>query len=110
MTTLNSIDSNSTQDIRSVFGSSDSTRAEISPWQRHHHSRQSPILDLATVNANLSEANAIQIVEWAAETFGSGLVMSSSFGIQSAVMLHLVTRVIPDIPVIWVDTGYLPPQ
>ncbi|MDY6941351.1 MAG: phosphoadenylyl-sulfate reductase [Cyanobacteriota bacterium] len=82
----------------------------MSPWQHHHHSRQSPILDLETVNANLSEANAIQIVEWAAETFGSGLVMSSSFGIQSAVMLHLVTRVIPDIPVIWVDTGYLPPQ
>lgn len=34
--------------------------------------------------------------------------MSTSFGIQSAVMLHLVTQVIPDIPVIWVDTGYLP--
>jgi phosphoadenosine phosphosulfate reductase len=34
--------------------------------------------------------------------------MSTSFGIQSAVLLHLVTREVPDIPVIWVDTGYLP--
>jgi 3'-phosphoadenosine 5'-phosphosulfate sulfotransferase (PAPS reductase)/FAD synthetase len=34
--------------------------------------------------------------------------MSTSFGIQSAVMLHLVTQVVPDVPVIWVDTGYLP--
>lgn len=36
--------------------------------------------------------------------------MSTSFGIQSAVMLHMVTRVIPNIPVIWIDTGYLPPE
>ena len=25
-------------------------------------------------------------------------------------MLHLVTQVIPDISVIWIDTGYLPPE
>ena len=36
--------------------------------------------------------------------------MSTSFGAQSAVMLHLVTQVIPDIPVIFVDTGYLFPE
>ncbi|HIK43536.1 MAG TPA: phosphoadenylyl-sulfate reductase, partial [Leptolyngbyaceae cyanobacterium M65_K2018_010] len=41
-------------------------------------------------------------------TFGEGLVLSTSFGIQSAVMLHLVTQVVPKVPVIWVDTGYLP--
>lgn len=33
--------------------------------------------------------------------------MSTSFGIQSAVMLHLVTQIIPNIPIIWIDTGYL---
>ena len=36
--------------------------------------------------------------------------MTTSFGIQSAVMLHLVTSVNPNIPVIWVDTGYLPEE
>ena len=36
--------------------------------------------------------------------------MTTSFGIQSAVMLHLATRVNQDIPVIWVDTGYLPEE
>lgn len=51
-----------------------------------------------------------RIAEWAADTFGRGLVVSTSFGIQSAVMLHLATRVVPDIPVIWVDTGYLPAE
>jgi phosphoadenosine phosphosulfate reductase len=73
-----------------------------------------PDLDLGMTNARFSQsdptANATEIVTWAAETFGEELVMSTSFGIQAAVMLHLVTQVVPKIPVIWVDTGYLPSQ
>lgn len=34
-------------------------------------------------------------------------IVSSSFGAQSAVMLHLVTQQAPDIPVVFIDTGYL---
>lgn len=37
-------------------------------------------------------------------------MLSSSFGAQSAVMLHLLTRQQPDIPVVLVDTGYLFPE
>ena len=37
-------------------------------------------------------------------------IVSSSFGAQSAVMLHLVTRQKPDIPVVLVDSGYLFPE
>ena len=66
-------------------------------------------INLDAVNEELTYAQAESVVKWAKETFGSNLVMSTSFGIQSAVMLHLVTQIIPDIPVIWVDTGYLPP-
>lgn len=69
-----------------------------------------PTLNLSQVNLQLENAEASSLVEWAAETFGKGLVMSTSFGIQSAVMLHLVTRIVPNIPVIWVDTGYLPAE
>ncbi len=69
-----------------------------------------PRLDLSQVNQKLENAEASYLVEWSAETFGDGLVMSTSFGIQSAVMLHLVTRIIPKVPVIWVDTGYLPAE
>jgi phosphoadenosine phosphosulfate reductase len=54
--------------------------------------------------------HALAIIAWAQDTFSSGLVLSTSFGIQSAVMLHLVTRVVPRIPIIWIDTGYLPPE
>jgi len=67
-----------------------------------------PSLDLFQINQQLENAEASSLVEWSAETFGDGLVMSTSFGVQAAVMLHLVTRVVPKIPVIWVDTGYLP--
>ena len=37
-------------------------------------------------------------------------ILSSSFGAQSAVMLHLVTQQAPDIPVVLIDTGYLFPE
>lgn len=63
---------------------------------------------MSEVNQRFAKADAVQIVKWADDTFGDGLVMSTSFGIHSAVMLHMVTQIIPDIPIIWVDTGYLP--
>ena len=59
------------------------------------------------VNQRFAHADATEIVKWAVETFGEGLAMSTSFGIHSAVMLQMVTQVAPQIPVIWVDTGYL---
>lgn len=61
-------------------------------------------------NARLGDADAETLVAWAAERFGEGLVMSSSFGAYSAVMLHLVSRLAPGTPVIFVDTGYLFPE
>jgi phosphoadenosine phosphosulfate reductase len=67
-----------------------------------------PVLDLPAVNRDRGDADATSLVQWGHDTFGNGLVLSTSFGIQSAVMLHLVTQVVPNIPVVWVDTGYLP--
>ena len=46
-------------------------------------------------------------IRWAVDMFGDKLILSTSFGIQSAVMLHLSTQVNPGIPIIFVDTGYL---
>jgi phosphoadenosine phosphosulfate reductase len=60
--------------------------------------------------AGLETASAVDRVRWAYEQYGDKLVLSTSFGIQSAVMLHLVTNQIPKIPVIFVDTGYLFPE
>ncbi|MEM1418397.1 MAG: phosphoadenylyl-sulfate reductase [Myxococcota bacterium] len=66
--------------------------------------------ELEAWNADLGDVSAETLVAWAAERFGAGLVMSSSFGAHSAVMLHLVSRVAPGTPVVFVDTGYLFPE
>jgi phosphoadenosine phosphosulfate reductase len=67
-------------------------------------------LDLDRINGELLDASATEIIAWAAERFGERLVMSTSFGATSAVMLHLVSRVAPDTKIICIDTGYLFPE
>ena len=69
-----------------------------------------PPLNLEALNQKFDRVEATALIEWSYRTFGQRLVVSTSFGIQSAVMLNLATSVVPDIPVIWVDTGYLPPE
>ena len=66
--------------------------------------------DPREVNERLEQATASERLAWALGQFGDGLVLSSSFGAQAAVMLHLAIQVRPDIPVIFVDTGYLFPE
>lgn len=63
-----------------------------------------------SIESQFSGLSSAQLLRLADEKFGDGLAMSTSFGIQSAVTLHLATRIIPDIKVIWVDTGYLPDE
>jgi len=65
---------------------------------------------LAEVNALLESKSASERVQWAVENLESELVLSSSFGIQAAVCLHLVTKVKADVPIILTDTGYLFPE
>jgi phosphoadenosine phosphosulfate reductase len=64
-------------------------------------------IDLAGINEKLEHASALERVEWALDCLPGKHLLTSSFGIQSAVMLHLVTQVAPDIPIVFVDTGYL---
>lgn len=65
---------------------------------------------LAELNTWLAGRTARQRIEWALESLSGEHALSSSFGAQSAVALHLATRVRPDLPVILVDTGYLFPE
>jgi phosphoadenosine phosphosulfate reductase len=65
---------------------------------------------LRKINHAFVSLSAEQRVEQARELLPGAHVLTSSFGAQAAVMLHLVTRVIPKIPVILIDTGYLFPE
>lgn len=65
---------------------------------------------LAPVNERLAARSARDRVKWAFENLEAEFVLTSSFGIQAAVMLHLVTQERPDVPVVLTDTGYLFPE
>jgi len=64
----------------------------------------------SAANDWLEQQPAATRVEWALENLPRDHVVSSSFGIQSAVMLHMMTQQMPDIPVLLFDTGYLFPE
>lgn len=65
---------------------------------------------LEQINAELEKMSAQERIAWAIENLPDNHIVSSSFGAQSAVMLHLLTQVKPDIPVVLTDTGYLFPE
>ena len=68
------------------------------------------VMALAQTNDQLEKLSAEDRVAWALENLPGEYVLSSSFGIQAAVSLHLVNQIRPDIPVILTDTGYLFPE
>ncbi|HVH83883.1 MAG TPA: phosphoadenosine phosphosulfate reductase family protein, partial [Steroidobacteraceae bacterium] len=63
--------------------------------------------ELAELNAAFVRLDALARIERALAVLPGAYALASSFGAQAAVMLHLVTRSQPDIPVILIDTGYL---
>ena len=64
-------------------------------------------LDLARVNAELGQ-NTQALIDWAL-ALGKRPVVTSNFAPFSAVLLHLLSQRRPDIPVLWIDTGYSTP-
>lgn len=86
-----------------------SLRATLVRWL----ARDGSEADRETIDAysrSFGGLSARQRVEQALELLPGRYVLSSSFGAQSAVMLHLVTEVAPGIPVVLIDTGYLFPE
>ena len=67
---------------------------------------RSPTL-AARLDAELRAAHPRTVIESALETFGPKLALVSSFGAESAVLLHLASQVSKDIPVLFLDTGML---
>ncbi|MFI0899604.1 phosphoadenylyl-sulfate reductase [Streptomyces sp. NPDC020983] len=53
---------------------------------------------------DLEDASALDVLRWAAETFGPRLCVTSSM--EDAVVAHLASRALPGIDVVFLDTGY----
>ena len=69
-----------------------------------------PDVDPAAFSQELAGLRAGERVARLREQFGGNLVATTSFGLQSAVMLHLLAEHAPDVPVIFIDTGFLFPE
>ena len=61
-------------------------------------------------NRSLGSMSAEDRVSWALKHLPAHHVVSSSFGAQAAVMLHMLSSQRPEIPVVVIDTGYLFPE
>tara|TARA_B100000700_G_scaffold300104_1_gene367851 strand:+ start:1683 stop:2450 length:768 start_codon:yes stop_codon:yes gene_type:complete len=63
-------------------------------------------------NKDLAKLSAEDQLNWGFKEFGEKFALTTSFGIQSAVLLHM-TKIFQSIikpKVIWIDTGYLPKE
>src|SRR6516164_6211170 len=61
---------------------------------------------ISQANAELRSRSPLEIVKWAIAQAHGRAIVSTNFRPYEAVILHLVTQVQPDIPVLWVDHGY----
>ncbi|MFG2622640.1 phosphoadenosine phosphosulfate reductase family protein, partial [Streptomyces sp. NPDC048507] len=53
---------------------------------------------------DLEDAPALEILRWAADTFGPKFCVTSSM--EDAVVAHLASRARPGVDVVFLDTGY----
>ncbi|MFI9423926.1 phosphoadenylyl-sulfate reductase [Streptomyces achromogenes] len=56
----------------------------------------------------LEDASALEILQWAVDTFGDGFCVTSSM--EDAVVAHLASRVRKGVDVVFLDTGYHFPE
>lgn len=66
--------------------------------------------ELTSISARLETIAAPLILRWAVERFGEDLVATSSFQTQSMPLLHLMSRIAPGVPFIFLDTGFHFPE
>ena len=66
--------------------------------------------NIAVNEQKLEQWSPYKILAWAVRTFGQEIVMSSSFQQQSLALLHIVSQVAPELPVLFVDSGHHFPE
>ncbi len=66
--------------------------------------------NVKALNAKFERAQPLDIIRWAADTFRPDVAVTSSFGADSAALLHLAVQADPTISIRTVDTGLLFPE
>ena len=67
-------------------------------------------LDLEKLNETFENKKPQEIIAWAIKEFSPKIAMTSSFGPESGVLLHMVSQVEKNIPVLFLETGYHFPE
>ena len=67
---------------------------------------------LRKYNQKLLEMTAQEMLLWGHEKFENQFAITTSFGIQSSVLLNMISQsyLQKKIKIFWIDTGYLPPE
>lgn len=66
------------------------------------------VWDKTNVAEELETKTAQELIKWAFEEFGDTVSLASSFGAEDVVLIDMVARISPQIPVFTLDTGRLP--
>ena len=68
--------------------------------------------NLEKFNEELINLSSLQMLEWSLQKFENNLAFTTSFGIQSSVLLHLIqsSSLKNEVKIFWIDTGYLPKE
>ena len=68
--------------------------------------------NLLKFNEELIKLSSSEILEWSLKKFENNLAFTTSFGIQSSVLLHLIqsSSLKNEVKIFWIDTGYLPKE
>ncbi|MBI4342734.1 MAG: phosphoadenylyl-sulfate reductase [Candidatus Omnitrophica bacterium] len=66
--------------------------------------------EVARLNAQFESAHPTEIIRWAVETFRPEVALTSSFGADSAAIIHMALQADPKISIRTIDTGFLFPE
>jgi len=68
--------------------------------------------NLKKFNEELVNLSSLEMLEWSLQKFKTNLAFTTSFGIQSSVLLHLIqsSSLKNAVKIFWIDTGYLPKE
>ena len=68
--------------------------------------------NLEKFNEELINLSSLEMLEWGLQKFENNLAFTTSFGIQSSVLLHLIqsSSLKNEVKIFWIDTGYLPKE
>ena len=62
--------------------------------------------EVDALSAQFEAKTPPEIIRWAVNTFAPDIAMSTSFQTQSMPLLHMTVQIMPELRILFLDTGY----